>query len=146
MQRFWQRLPIKALCLLTWLALAGCGGGTLRLNIVVESEANSNSPVMMSAVFVHSAKMLGKLQEMTAAQWFGKREQLLRDYPKELEELYWEFIPGQQVPRLEKAMKKAPLQGILFANYRSPGAHRYLFDPKRAQEWICGLREIKVAQ
>ena len=38
------------------------------------------------------------------------------------------------------------VQGILFANYRTPGAHRYLFDPKRPQEWSCGLREIKLTQ
>jgi type VI secretion system protein len=126
--------------------LSGCGADTLRLNLIVESEANTNSPVTISAVFVYSGKLLPKLEEMTAAQWFQKREQFLRDYPKDIEEVYWEFIPGQQVPKVERPLKKSALQGILFANYRSPGAHRYLFDPKRAQEWICGSREIKLQQ
>lgn len=137
---------IRYACVALFLFAAGCGGVTLRVNIVVEPEANTNSPVVMSAVFVHSKPMLGKLQEMTAAQWFGKREQLLRDFPRDVEELYWEFVPGQQVPRVEKSLRRTPLLGLLFANYRSPGAHRYLFDPKRAQEWICGLREIKLPQ
>ncbi len=137
---------IRYACVALFLFAAGCGGVTLRVNIVVEPEANTNSPVVMSAVFVHSKPMLGKLQEMTAAQWFGKREQLLRDFPRDVEELYWEFVPGQQVPRVVKSLRRTPLLGLLFANYRSPGAHRYLFDPKRAQEWICGLREIKLPQ
>lgn len=137
---------IRYACVALFLFAAGCGGVTLRVNIVVEPEANTNSPVVMSAVFVHSKPMLGKLQEMTAAQWFGKREQLLRDFPRDVEELYWEFVPGQQVPRVEKSLRRTPLLGLLFANYRSPGAHRYLFDPKRTQEWICGLREIKLPQ
>lgn len=137
---------IRYACVALFLFAVGCGGVTLRVNIVVEPEANTNSPVVMSAVFVHSKPMLGKLQDMTAAQWFGKREQLMRDFPRDVEELYWEFVPGQQVPHVEKSLRRTPLLGLLFANYRSPGAHRYLFDPKRAQEWICGLREIKLPQ
>jgi len=137
---------IRYACVALFLFAAGCGGVTLRVNIVVEPEANTNSPVVMSAVFVHSKPMLGKLQEMTAAQWFQKREQLLRDHPKDLEEISWEFVPGQQVPPFEQKLRGRALQGILFANYKSPGAHRYFFDPKRPQDWACGLREIRLEE
>lgn len=137
---------VRSAWLAGFLMMAGCGGGVLRANLIVEAGANSNSPVMLSAVLVHSAKMLGKLQEMTAAQWFAKREQLLRDFPKELEETYWELVPGQQVPPVEQPVRKGAAQGILFAKYRTPGAHRYLFDPKRPQQWSCGLSEMKLAQ
>jgi type VI secretion system protein len=137
---------LRGVCMALFLCAAGCSGTTLRVNIVVEPEANSNSPVVMSAVFIHSQAMVGKLQDLTAAQWFAKREQMLRDFPRDVEELYWEFVPGQQVPQIQKTMRRTPVLGLLFANYRSPGAHRYLFDPKRAQEWICGLREIKLPQ
>ncbi len=131
-------------CFLVALGLSGCGTKNLRVNIIVEADANSNSPVIVSAVVVHSSKLLSKLQEMNATQWFQKREQMLRDYPKDLEEIYWELVPGQQVPPLDKKVRQKAIQGVLFANYRSPGAHRYLFDPKRAQEWTCGLRELKL--
>lgn len=141
---------LRSVCLLGALSflgvgpLAGCAADTLRVNFAIHAEANSNSPVSLSAVFVYSLKLQSKLSEMTAAQWFQKREQIVRDNPGDIEELYWEFVPGQQVPALEKRLRKRALQGILFANYRSPGTHRYIFDPKRPQDWQCGLREIKV--
>lgn len=146
MPRLTKVTMVQGLCVSVFLTLCGCGGGVLRANLIVEAGANSNSPVMLSAVMVHSTKLLNKLQEMTAAQWFAKREQLLRDFPRDLEETYWELVPGQQLPPVDQPVRKGAVQGILFANYRTPGAHRYLFDPKRPQEWSCGLREIKLTQ
>jgi len=146
MNQRWMYVLVRGWFLVAWLLAAGCGATQLRANIVVEADANSNSPVMISAVFIYRAKLLGKLQEMTAAQWFQKREQLLRDHPKDLEEISWEFVPGQQVPPFEQKLRGRALQGILFANYKSPGAHRYFFDPKRPQDWACGLREIRLEE
>ena len=137
---------VWCLVLAAGLTSFGCGTTQVRATIVVEADANANTPVTISAVLVYRAKLLAVLQEMTAAQWFQKREQLLRDNPKDLEELLWEFVPGQQIPAVDQKMHGRALQGILFANYRTSGAHRYFFDPKQQQEWVCGLREIRLQE
>ena len=72
--------------------------------------------------------MVKKLLDLTAKQWFAQREQILRDYRTDLDEAYYEFVPGQQVPELLPRGGRGRLQGILFVNYHTPGAHRYTFD------------------
>lgn len=137
---------VWCLFLAAGLSLLGCGATQVRASIVVDADANSNTPVTIAAVLIYRTKLVTLLQEMTSAQWFQKREQLLRDNPKDLEEILWEFVPGQQIPAVNQKMRGRALQGILFANYRTPGAHRYLFDPKQPQEWVCGLREIRLQE
>lgn len=113
------------------------------MNIVVEAEANNNSPVILSAVVTKDAAVHAKLLELTAAQWFARREQLLRDFGSAADETLWELVPGQQLP-VNKPMRHRG-KGVLFANYRSAGAHRYPFDPAVPQKITCGVREITLS-
>lgn len=133
---------VAALC---GLGLFACGGGPLRMNIVVESEANNNSPVIISALVAYDAAVHSKLLDLTAAQWFARREQLLRDFGPAVDETLWELVPGQQLPAISRPLRRRG-QGVLFANYRSSGAHRYLFNPDSPQKITCGVREMMVTQ
>lgn len=114
--------------LLGCLALLACGGHPIKVQMTIATDANNNSPVLISVVFPKNQVLFKKLLDMNAKQWFSQREQLLRDYRRELDETYFEFIPGQQVPELTRKVPSNVPQGIMFVNYQTPGSHRYTFD------------------
>jgi type VI secretion system protein len=116
------------LLLLLCLFQAACATHPLKVAMTISTDANNNSPVLLSVVIPKNQTLFKKLLDMTAKQWFAQREQLLRDYRRELEETYYEFIPGQQVPEINRKVPNKVPQGILFVNYQTPGSHRYTFD------------------
>ena len=69
---------------------------------------------------------------MTAADWFQKRGQIERDFPKEssLNVKEWEWVPGQVIRNISLPMSNPPKALLAFANYNSPGPHRAKLDPK----------------
>jgi type VI secretion system protein len=97
----------------------------------VKSEANTNSPIAFDLVSVNDKDLAKQLSQMTAADWFQKRGQIKRDFPKEssikVEE--WEWVPGQVVPEISLPAH-APRTLLAFANYSSPGPHRAKLDLK----------------
>jgi type VI secretion system protein len=131
-----------ALLLSLGVTASACAPGLLKATISVDPEANGNTPVSLSVIVVYEKAVVPKLMELSAKQWFQQREQFLRDHPKEMEENLWEFVPGQQVPPFNRKLKKAPKQGIIFANYRSPGTHRYLFDASRTAQLTLGQKGL----
>lgn len=142
---WWLRRSAATLILLLLsVALPACAPPVLRLSFNVDPDANANSPVTLSVVIVYEAPVIEKLQALSAKQWFQQREQFLRDHPKELEEVLWEFVPGQQIPPFSRKLKAQPKQGVIFANYRSPGTHRYLFEPGRATQLMLGQKALNL--
>jgi len=127
---------------LTGLAGTGCGAHTQRLKITISTDANNNSPVIFSVILPRNQAAFKKLTELTAKQWFAQREQLLRDYRTEVDEAYYEFVPGQQIPELTQRGGRGRVQGILFLNYQTPGAHRYTFDASQVLKLGFGQREV----
>ena len=118
----------RQIVLLGMLFLWACGGHPIKVQLTIATDANNNSPVLLSVIFPKSPALFKKLLDMNAKQWFSQREQLLRDYRRELDETYFEFIPGQQVPELTRKVPSNVPQGIMFVNYQTPGSHRYTFD------------------
>lgn len=126
-------------------ALAGCGllfGQKIRVQVDVSRSLNQNSPVALDVVLIYDPKILADLQKLTAKEWFEKRDQMVRDHPKDLQlEVWgWEVTPGQTVPPKTlyvpvKTMliypKARVLGGVVFANYASPGPHRASLAPDR---------------
>ena len=136
---------LAALCFaagLGGLAAAGCGAHTQRMRITISTDANNNSPVIFSVILPRNQAVFKKLLELTAKQWFAQREQLLRDYRNDIDEAYYEFVPGQQIPELTQKGGRGRLQGILFLNYQTPGAHRYTFDANQVLKLGFGQREV----
>lgn len=124
----------------------GCGAHTHRMQVTIAADANNNSPVVFSVVLPRNQGVFRKLLDLTAKQWFAQREQLLRDYRTDLDETYYEFVPGQPVPELvQKGGRRNVSQGILFVNYQTSGAHRYTFDAGQAMKVGFGQRSLNFA-
>ena len=62
-----------------------------------------------------------------------------------MDETYYEFVPGQQVPELIQKGKRGISQGILFVNYQTSGAHRYTFDAGQTLKVAFGQRSLTFA-
>lgn len=123
----------------------GCAPGMFSMKITVDPVANANYPVALSVLVLYDKAPLAKLQEMNARQWFTQREQFLRDNAKTVSEDYFEFVPGQVVPPLKRPLKDKTTLGLVFANYRTPGAHRYTFDPSHDNRVTLGQKGVSVS-
>lgn len=120
---------------LALLELAGIGCISKVHSVVainVSPEVNANSPIAFDLVQANDKDLAKELAKMTAADWFQKRSQIKRDFPKEnsLSFQEWEWVPGQVVPDIKFSMSHAPRLLIAFANYNTPGPHRAKLDPK----------------
>jgi len=103
----------------------------LRLQVSVAADANQDRPIPVDLVFVWDKKTAGKLEALTAKDWFDKKSQLRQEDPTErsLAIREWEWVPGQAVPEIDMSVRAAArrwLQAIfVFANYRTDGPHRF---------------------
>jgi type VI secretion system protein len=140
------RRPAAILLVLSLLgvSLPACAPPAMRLSFNVDPDANNNSPVSISVIVAYEQPVIEKLLALSAKQWFQQREQFLRDHPKDVEEALWEFVPGQQIPPFAKKLKATPKLGVIFANYRSPGTHRYLFEPGRPTQLMLGQKGLNL--
>lgn len=92
--------------------------------------ANLNSPIAVEFVIVRDPKLLASLLEMTSKEWFAKRAQLKSDFPKDIETVSWEFVPGQSVATRKLPLHRRKAKGLIaFANYFTAGPHRLRLDP-----------------
>ncbi len=144
---------LRGLRMLSLLSVVVCGAGCpSRQNVrfllepVVATAANHNAPVPVAVVAVLDRKLLDKVLDMTAAQWFAKREQLRRDFPAgdAFEEWEWEFVPGQTPPMAVIEVDRDALGAVIFANYRTPGEHRVRIGPQRKLRIDLGEDDISV--
>jgi type VI secretion system protein len=103
-----------------------------RLAVTVRPESNTNSPIAFDLVQVNDKDLAKQLSQMTAADWFQKRGQIKRDFPKEssLKVEEWEWVPGQVVHEISVPLTHPPHMLLAFANYNSPGPHRAKLDLK----------------
>jgi type VI secretion system protein len=102
------------------------------LAVTIRNESNANSPIAFDLVEVNDKELAKQLSQMTAAEWFQKREQIERDFPKQssLSVQEWEWVPGQVVRGISLPLTNSPKALLAFANYSSPGPHRAKLDPK----------------
>ena len=84
----------------------------------------------MDLVLVRIEGLVPVVTGMSAKQWFGEREQILRDHPDGIEYQSWEFVPGQvlDVRQLPFPDRKG-FALVVFADYLSEGVHRLRVDP-----------------
>jgi len=134
---------------LAWAALS-CGigvrtkailGAELNVAIDISPHANTNSPIALDVVLVYDEALLKQLIQMPSSEWFEKRKQILRDHMKGggLDYWAWEFVPGQNVETQDLPIKPKAKGGIVFANYFTPGEHRFRIDPFK--DFIIHLNE-----
>lgn len=139
------------------VALAGCpkvpkripgtsGDSKIRVSVHISEKANDGNPVALDLVMVSDKKLLEKLQEMTAEEWFKSRDQIKLDYPKkgQVEVKSWEWVPDQLVPVNEIIVPAEIRGGIVFANYFKPGAHRAVFNPRKHFRIKLGQEKLEI--
>ncbi|MFM9436151.1 type VI secretion system protein [Janthinobacterium sp. CG_23.3] len=135
----WMR---AAAALVAVAALAGCGAvagaralvglapapakpGWTSVTLAAAADANADSALAVDIVLVKDKAMLESLSAMSAAKYFGARENLQRTFPEALTVLAVEITPGQQI-RLDakRFAKERAWAALVFANYAAPGEHR----------------------
>lgn len=140
-------LRAAVLALLAGLLAVGCGiteapkavylrsralaGGRVDVRVLVAPNANENSPVAVDLIYVYDESLLERLTALSAAEWFAQREQVRRDFlPGEGADVWsWEWVPGQKIPVQQLPLKPAAMAGLVFADYHTPGNHRFRVDP-----------------
>jgi type VI secretion system protein len=120
--------------LVAMLCVAGCSASLPRvrvdsLAIQVAAQANLDTPIAVDAVLVRNPQLLDTLLGLPSSKWFAEREQLRRDYPKDLSVISYELVPGQQISDSDLAFDGQRAAGVLvFADYQTAGAHRVRLD------------------
>jgi type VI secretion system protein len=122
---FCKLLPLGA------LLLDGCGlfsaSPPVRLDTVafkVDATANDDTPVAVDLVMVGKKDIVDTIGQLSAADWFARKNQLSRDYPDQIAVMDWELVPGQGVPATKVKPDRKAWAAYFFANYAAPGAHR----------------------
>ena len=96
-----------------------------RLSIEAEKRANDNAPVALDVVVVLEQKAFELLSTLRAADWFGARRDLMRQYQQQLVVHSWEVVPGQRLEVLVlPATEKVIVGTLVFADYRGDQAYR----------------------
>lgn len=149
------RLPSRASWLLIPLLLlaSSCGlpnrvrsmfGGQLPIQVSIAPDANENSPLAVELIVVYNDKLIDKLMEKRARDWFAGREQFLRDYADDVKSRKWEWIPGQKVEPIDLAYGIGAKRVVLFADYVTPGDHRATIDPQQPFRLILGQSDLEL--
>ncbi|MGZ5440847.1 MAG: hypothetical protein ACXW31_10600 [Thermoanaerobaculia bacterium] len=137
----------------TVLLTARCGvtqkarsmfGGQLPFEVVIASDANEDSPVAVDLIFVYDKKLLDTLLKTPATEWFAKREQFIKDYGNALAVEQWEWVPGQQIERINVSYRPGARRVVLFADYLTEGDHRATADPQEPFRLVLGARDFSV--
>jgi type VI secretion system protein len=94
------------------------------ISITAAPNANDDSPTTVDVVLLYDASLTDQFLQMTAAQWFDRREQLTRDFPDSIQVSSWEVVPGQTLSDLEVDRRSGTTAGFVFARFARPGPHR----------------------
>lgn len=127
---------ISVLFAIIGFSLLGCGGALrsarrtvglgsdLVMDISVDSSANQNSAIAVDVVNVENKKVLDSVLAMSSVDWFKKKVDLQRTFPKDLNVNSWEWVPGQFVKPIKIRNSRSAKAIVLFASYTTPGEHR----------------------
>ena len=144
-QQSGDRQPRKApraviwLLVATALAAAGCSGltdkvrlrfgGKVRVEVVTTPDLNRDFPLAVDFVVAYDKDLFKELKKLDAQTWFASREQYLKDFEKEMDSHYWEWVPGRRVEPQKLRYQLGARGGVVFAHYFTPGDHRVAIEP-----------------
>jgi type VI secretion system protein len=146
---FWRRAVAALVPVMLAAVFAGCPAErNFKLNVQVAANANGGSPIALDLLLVSNKDLLKELQKMSAAEWFERREQIIRDY-KQGEFVIarrWEFVPGQAVSPDNLKVGSGVKGAVIFANYFKPGEHRAVINSRRDVLIRLGEDKFEVVQ
>ena len=102
---------------------AHVSSGQLSLQVALSPSANQNSPVAVDVLLISDKSFLKTAQTLSANDWFRKKMQLQRQFPKGMDIKSWEWVPGQTVAPINFDVPLETQAAIMFANYASAGPH-----------------------
>lgn len=118
-------------------------GGKLPIEVTIAGEANDNSPVAVDLLLVYDDKLVDKLTEMPAADWFKNKEQYVADHPAIVVKS-WEWTPGQTIDPIQVEYRAGARNVVLFADYQTEGPHREVVGRPKPFKLILGARDLSV--
>ncbi len=111
-------------------------GGNYPLEVWISEDLNQNSPIAVEVVIVYDKSTLDKLVEMSARDWFAKRDQLAKDLADKVDLWPFEWVPRDDLEtpldyplELNLPYRIGANGRVVFADYYSPGQHRLVVDP-----------------
>jgi type VI secretion system protein len=133
----WQYLPFMLLVLLTGCSTVKKTKATakavanrvimrptpLNLDVGIDPDANKNSPVAMDVVLIKDKNFWKAAPDMSAKDWFARKNDLERRYGKKLQVTSWEWVPGQPIAPITVKVPRWLYGAMVFASYPSPGSH-----------------------
>jgi type VI secretion system protein len=122
--------PLRTALVVAFVVLGGCATrvSTRAFTLAAAPEANDRSPVPVDLVLVRDPALVEVMGALSARAWFESRVQLARDHPDAFESREWELVPGQRI-EIDFPFRSHKGEALyVFANYRSPGAHRVRVD------------------
>lgn len=133
------------------LALSACGltRSTLPVRSIafrVAENANGNSPIPVDLVLISDDAVTAPVMGVTAAEWFQRREQFLRDFPGRIRVMSFELVPGSTVAARPVERSPRPVAAVVFANYQIPGAHRLRVSDQSDLVIALGDRVVEFAR
>jgi type VI secretion system protein len=115
-----------------------------KITIVSEPKMNQDSATPLDIVIVYDPNLLEQLLKMSASDYFIKKNQLLKDNPSMMEAISFEVVPTQVISDIEVKLSHPNAEGaIVFANYNSPGDHR--FKMGRQQTILIRMKAEEIA-
>jgi type VI secretion system protein len=120
-------------------------GGKVSFMAQLERELNQDFPLAVDLVIFYDKELLDEIGKLSAREWFAQREQSVADNePERLEVHSWEWVPPRQRGGSTTGIivvdhRLGAHGAIVFANYFTPGDHRFLIDP--LESFTLELRE-----
>ncbi len=110
----------------------------------VSAEANGNAPIPVDLVLTSSKDVNTTVMGLTAAEWFKRKAQLMRDAPDTLRVESFELVPGSIIEPRRVKRDPTPTGAVLFANYQTPGDHRERLTEQEHVSVVLGPRDMTV--
>lgn len=91
----------------------------------IDDDMNDSAPVSIHMLIIYKQDVYDQVAGMNADDYFKKSDQLRRDNPNMIDFFTWDVAPGQ--PKEEQNIVPSRADGlgvVIFARYKSPGAHR----------------------
>ena len=135
---------LLALGLLPGCSLFSSSAPISTIGFDVVENANGNAPIPIDLVLVGTNDLVPTIMGLTAAEWFNRKAQLLRDAPTDLRAESFEVVPGSTIAPRDVDRTPRPKAAILFANYQTPGAHRIRLVTQEDAVVHAGARDFTV--
>lgn len=129
--------------------VAGCGlfsasVAVRSISFNVSAEANGNAPIPVDLVLTSAKDITTTVMGLTAAEWFSRKAQLMRDAPDTLRVESFELVPGSIIEPRRVTRDPTPTDAMLFANYQTPGDHRERLTKQEDVSVMLGPRDMSV--